>query len=101
MLNVIAIIIAIVAVVATLAHVGYLAMLNSAATKRAGGAPIAQYVRSRWPVAGITTAAALIAWLLTNGGDFADVLAILLAGGSGVTATKALQSTQQRYRTGG
>ena len=100
MLNLIAIILAIAAVVATLAHVGYLAMLNSAATKRAGGAPIAQYVRSRWPIAGITTAAALLGWLLTNGGDFADTLAILLAAGSGLTATKALQSTQQRYRTG-
>jgi hypothetical protein len=100
MFNLIAIIIAIAAVVAALAHVGYLAMLNSAANKRAGGTPIAQYVRSRWPVAGITTAGALLAWLLTNGDGFADVLAILLAGGSGLTATKALQSTQQRYRTG-
>ena len=101
MLNLIAIIIAIAAVVATLAHAGYLAMLNSAANKRAGGAPIAQYVRGRWPVAAITLAGALLGWALTSGGNFADVLGILLAGGSGVTATKALQSTQQRYRTGG
>jgi hypothetical protein len=101
MLNVIAIIIAIAAVVATLAHAGYLAMLNSAATKRAGGAPIAQYVRSRWPVAAVTIAGALLGWLFTNGNDFLDVLGILVAGGSGVTAVKALQSTQQRYRTGG
>ena len=101
MLNVIAIIIAIAAVVATLAHAGYLAMLNSAANKRAGGAPIAQYVRSRWPVAAVTIAGALLGWIFTNGGDFLDVLGILLAGGSGVTAVKALQSTQQRYRTGG
>jgi len=100
MLNLIAIIIAIAAVIAALAHDGYLAMLSSAANKRAGGAPIAQWVRSRWPLAGITTGAALVAWLLTNGQDFSDVLAILLATGSGVTATKALQSTQQRYRTG-
>lgn len=100
MLNLIAIIIAIVAVVATLAHVGYLALLNSAAAKRAGGTPIAQYVRSRWPVAGVTTAGALLAWALTAGSGFADVLAIVLAAGSGGVATKALQSTKDRYRSG-
>ena len=100
MLNLIAIIIAIAAVAATLAHVGYLALLNSAANKRAGGTPVAQYVRSRWPIAGVTTAAALIAGLLTLGGGFADTLAILIAAGSGGVAITALQSTQQRYRSG-
>lgn len=100
MLNLIAVIIAIAALVATLAHLGYLALLSSAANKRAGGAPIAQYVRSRWPVAGVTTVGALLALALTGGDGFADVLAIALAAGSGGVATKALQSTQERYRTG-
>ena len=99
-LNLIAVLIAVASVLAALGHAGYLAMLKSAATKRAGGAPIAQYVRSRWPIAGVTTAGALLGLLLTNGSGFADVLAILLAAGSGGVAVKALQSTQARYRTG-
>ena len=100
MLNLIAVLVAVVALLAALGHAGYLAMLNSAANKRAGGTPVAQYVRSRFPIAGVTTAGALLALILTSGSEFADVLAILLAAGAGGTAVKALESTQKRYRTG-
>jgi hypothetical protein len=101
MLDLIATIIAIVSILVTLAHTGYLAMLNSAAKRRAGGAPISTYVRSRWPLAGATLAGALLSLLLTGGDGFPDVLAILLGAASGGTAVKALESTQKRYRSGG
>ena len=101
-MNLIAFVIAIAGVLGALVHDGYLAMLYSAANKRAGGAPIAQYVRSRFAIAGVTTAGALLAWLFTTGDSTAmDVIGILLAVGSGGVAVKSLQSTQQRYRTGG
>jgi hypothetical protein len=101
MFGLIAVIIALAGLVAALAHDGYLAMLGSAASRRAGGTPIAQYVRSRWAVAGGTTAAGLLALLLTTGGGFADTLAIIVGAGTGAVATKALQSTREKFRTGG
>ena len=77
LVNLIAVIVALASVLAALGHVGYLALLNNAAGKRAGGAPVAQYVKSRWAVAGGTTAASLFAWLLTAGGPTLDVFAII------------------------
>ncbi|EHK88362.1 hypothetical protein ACQPZU_02660 [Saccharomonospora azurea] len=100
-INIIAVVIAIASVLAALGHLGYLAMLNSAANKRAGGGPIADYVRSRWPIAGATAGTAVVALLFTSGGTVMDILAVLLAVGSGAVSTKALQSTQARFRSGG
>jgi hypothetical protein len=100
MLDLIAVIVTIVAIVAALAHAGYLAMLNSAAKRRGmSGSTVASYVRGRWPIAGVTTAGALIALWFTSGGGFLDVLAILLAAGSGGVAMKSLEATQKRYKT--
>jgi hypothetical protein len=101
MLNLLAVLVAVLGLMAALAHDGYLALLASAARKRAGGGPVAEYVRSRWMIAGVTTAVAVFALLLTNGGAFADVLALLAGAGSGAVATQALQNTRQRFRTGG
>jgi hypothetical protein len=101
MFELIAVIIALAGLVAALAHDGYLAMLGSAANRRAGGEPIARFVRGRWVVAGVTTAAGLLALLLATSGTVAEVLAILVGAGTGAVATKALQSTRQRFRGGG
>jgi hypothetical protein len=100
-LHLVAVVVALVGLVAALAHDGYLAMLGSAARKRAGGSPIAQYVRSRYVIAGVTTGVALLALLLTSGGAFADVIAVIAGGGSGMVAYQALQATRRRYRGGG
>ncbi|HEY4021910.1 MAG TPA: hypothetical protein VGM75_24715 [Pseudonocardiaceae bacterium] len=100
MFELIAVIIALAGLVSALAHDGYLAMLGSAANKRAGGAPIAQWVRTRWVVAGTTTAAGLLSLLLATGGGFAEVVAIILGAGTAGVAAKALQSTRERFHTG-
>lgn len=100
-INAIAVIIALAGLLAALAHGGYLLMLGSAAGKRAGGAPVTQYVRGRLPTAGVTAGVALLALLLTAGGVPLDLLAIVAGAGSGAVAYQALQTTRDRYRSGG
>ncbi len=100
-LHVLAVLAALAGLLAAAAHGGYLAMLGSAANRRAGGEPVSQYVRSQVPVAGVTFAVALLALLLSSGGPAADILAILAGAGSGAVGYQALQSTRSRYRSGG
>lgn len=96
--GVVAFLVALVGLLAALAHDGYLALLSSSARKRAGGEPIATWVRGRLPVAGGITLAALVGLLLTTGGVVPDVLGLILGAGSGLAANAALQSTRQRFR---
>ncbi|MGH3913085.1 MAG: hypothetical protein ACRDTC_06705 [Pseudonocardiaceae bacterium] len=100
-LQLLAVLVALGGLGAALAHGGYLAMLGSAASKRAGGEPVSQYVRGRAPIAAVTLGVALLALLLTTGGSVADVLAIVAGTGSGVLGYQALQDTRARYRSGG
>ncbi|MGQ0719787.1 MAG: hypothetical protein ACT4NP_21185 [Pseudonocardiales bacterium] len=100
-LHLIAVLAALAGLAAALGHGGYLAMLRSAANRRASGEPVNQYIRSRVPVAAVTLGVALFALLLTTGGSFADVLAIVAGAGSGVVGYQALQGTRTHFRTGG
>jgi hypothetical protein len=101
MLEFIAVVLALASLVAAIGHDGYLYMLGSAANRRAGGEPVAQYVRSRWPVAGVTTVGALLSLLMASSGNFLAVLSIVIAVVSGVAATRGLQAAQKQLRGGG
>jgi hypothetical protein len=97
--GVIAFVIALVGLIAALGHVGYLAMLNSAARKRgASGQYAVDYVGGRWKVAGVTAAAAAFGLLLTSGGIAPDVLGLLISGGAGLAAQRQLESTRKNFR---
>ncbi|MFC4942798.1 hypothetical protein [Pseudonocardia sp. GCM10023141] len=98
--GIIAAVVALVGLIVALGHVGYLAMLNSAAKRRGiAGASTADYVKGRWMVAGGTAAAAAVGLLITTGDSVvADIIGILVAGGAGVAAKGALDSTRSHFR---
>lgn len=97
----VAFLVTLVAFLAAAGHAGYLAMISTAAKKRAGGQPAVGFVKKRAPVAGVTVAVTLLAMLISQAsGVGADVFAILLGGGGGFASLKALQTTQTRFRKG-
>lgn len=97
--GIVAAVVALVGLLAALGHVGYLAMLNNAAKRRGiAGANTADFVKGRWAVAGGTAAVAAVGLLFTTGGVVPDIIGILLAGGAGVAAKQALDSTRSHFR---
>ncbi len=99
--GIVAAVIALVGLLVALGHVGYLAMLNSAARKRGvSGGVTADYVSGRWKVAGGTAALALLGVLLTRADSIpVDVIGLLVGGGAGVAAKVALDSTRKQFRS--
>ena len=94
--------VALIGLLAALGHVGYVAMLNNAAKKKgAAGAEIAQYSRSRLPVAAGATGVALLGLLITSGSSpTADIIGMLIALGGGVMGYRGLQQERTKYPTG-
>jgi len=99
--GIVAMVVALIGLLVALGHVGYLAMLKSAAQKRGiAGASTAEYVKSRWPVAGGAAAVAALGLILTSGGSVPiDVVGMVLGVGGGVVAKQALDTTRTRYRS--
>lgn len=99
-MGIITALIALAGLLAALGHVGYLAMLQNAASKRgASGGEVATYTKSRWPVAGGAAGVSLIGLLIVTGsGSFGgDLFGLLLAVGGGVVGYKGLQTERNRY----
>lgn len=100
--GIVAFLIALAGVLAALGHVGYLAMLRSAARSRgAAGGATAQYVEQRWRAAGGTAGLAVLGLLLTAPASVpVDLLGLLVGGGAGLAATRALGETRGEFRKG-
>jgi hypothetical protein len=99
-INLIAIIVALLSLVAAVGAVGYVGLLGSAARKKgASGSVVAADVRKRMPAVLASLAGAVISLLMTMGGTGLDITAIILGAVSGATATRALTSVRDEYRS--
>ena len=98
MIHLIAVIIAIAGILAVAGNAGYLLLLDKAAkTRGSAGRPVNDYVSSQWKTVGAAGGAALLALLMTNGGWFADILAMLIAAAAGTVAVGHLGKVRQKY----
>lgn len=95
--NAIAVLVSVIALLAAVANGGYLALLRSAATKRAGSGEVTAWVKGHTPPAAGAGIAALLALLMTSGGTFGDLLAVIVAVAGGAVATRSLQSTRTKF----
>lgn len=97
--GIVATVVALVGLLVALGHVGYLAMLNSAARRRGlSGHATGDYVSGRWKAAGGTAAVGLLGLLLTSGGLTPDILGLLIGGGAGLAARQQLAGTRKQFR---
>lgn len=97
-IGIVAAVVALVGLLVAVGHVGYLALLRNAAGKRgASGFATLNYVDSRWKAAGGVALVALLGLLLTSGGVLPDVLGLLIGGGAGLAAKKALDGTRAQF----
>lgn len=98
MINLIAILVALAGILAVAGDSAYLMLLDKAAkTRGLAGAQVNRYVSSQWKTVGAVGGVSLLALLMTTGGTFMDILAILLAAGAGTMAVGHLGKVRQKY----
>ena len=98
MINLIAILVALAGILAVAGDSAYLMLLDKAAkTRGLAGARVNRYVSSQWKTVGAVGGVSLLALLMTTGGTFMDILAILLAAGAGTMAVGHLGKVRQKY----
>ncbi|WP_134323736.1 hypothetical protein [Cumulibacter soli] len=98
MINLIAILVAIAGILAVAGDAAYLMLLDKAAKSRgAAGSAVNRYVSSQWKTVGAVGGVSLVALLMTSGGTFMDIVAILLAAGAGTMAVGHLGKVRQKY----